>query len=160
MRPYFFVSLASYVTHLLIWLSSRFPIFWQKWVICTSNCNKRLPNKMVQIPLPKPAAELSDAQWKIVSSILLQYLPGVEVWAFGSRVTGRAKTYSDLDLVVVQSDPMPLPISAAIREAFSESDLPWKVDLIDWATTSPSFREIIGRNCVVIQPQSQPKASQ
>jgi hypothetical protein len=28
-----------------------------------------------------------------------------------------------------------------VAEAYSESDLPWKIDLIDWATTSEAFRE-------------------
>lgn len=32
--------------------------------------------------------------------------------------------------------PSSLSLLAEIAEAFRESDLPWKVDLIDWATTS------------------------
>jgi type I restriction enzyme S subunit len=34
---------------------------------------------------------------------------------------------------------------------FSESDLPWRVDVVDWACTSASFRRIIEQNRVVIQ---------
>ncbi|MCL6591561.1 MAG: nucleotidyltransferase domain-containing protein [Firmicutes bacterium] len=76
---------------------------------------------------------------------LRQYLPGYEVWAFGSRVTGKAKRYSDLDLAVISNHPLDFGLLGEIRDAFSESDLPFKVDLVDWAATSPEFREIIKR---------------
>lgn len=45
--------------------------------------------------------DLTPEYQTIIRNILRQYLPGFEVWAFGSRVTGRAKHYSDLDLVVI-----------------------------------------------------------
>jgi hypothetical protein len=41
--------------------------------------------------------------------------------------------------------------SAALAEAFSESDLPWKVDIVDLATIDPSFRRSIERDSVLIQ---------
>ena len=46
-------------------------------------------------------------------------------------------------LVRSSASPDQLATSAAVQEAFSESDLPWKVDIVDWATTSQTFREII-----------------
>lgn len=39
----------------------------------------------------------------------------------------------------------------ALEEDFSESDLPWKVDVVDWAATSESFRMVIERDRVVVQ---------
>jgi type I restriction enzyme S subunit len=42
-------------------------------------------------------------------------------------------------------------VSASLRDDFTESDLPFKVDVVDWATTSDSFRRIIARNKVVVQ---------
>jgi predicted nucleotidyltransferase len=41
--------------------------------------------------------------------------------------------------------------SAARGDDFSESDLPWKVDVVDWATTGESFRRIITAEKVVVQ---------
>ena len=94
--------------------------------------------------MAKPAGlQLSDSEWQQVSAILQRYLPQYEVWAFGSRVTGKAKPYSDLDLAVISASPLPLALLAEIAEAFSESDLPWKVDLVDWATTSERFQQVI-----------------
>jgi type I restriction enzyme S subunit len=47
--------------------------------------------------------------------------------------------------------------STALADAFAESDLPWKVDVVDWATTSESFRKIIERDKVVVQPAGKGK---
>jgi len=41
---------------------------------------------------------------------------------------------------------------AEVAEAFSESDLPWKVDLVDWATTSERFRQVIAAQKLIIKP--------
>lgn len=47
--------------------------------------------------------------------------------------------------------PLPLATAAALAEAFSDSPLPFKVDLVDWATTSERFRAIIAKEKVVVQ---------
>ena len=101
--------------------------------------------------MAKPAGlELSDSEWQQVNAILQRYLPQYEVWAFGSRVKGNAKPYSDLDLAIVSDTPLPLALLAEVAEAFSESDLPWKVDLVDWATTSERFRQVIAEQKLIL----------
>jgi type I restriction enzyme S subunit len=87
----------------------------------------------------------------IVCEILRKHVPQYPVWAFGSRVTGRAKRYSDLDLAIISDVPLPLKVSAQLADDLSESDLPWRVDVVDWATTSPAFRRIIERDKVELQ---------
>jgi type I restriction enzyme S subunit len=94
--------------------------------------------------------------WRIVRDILRDRVPGYEVWAFGSRVRGTSKPYSDLDLAVISNTPLPLKISALLADDFSESDLPWRVDVVDWATTSAKFRTIIEQEKVVLQPAEHP----
>jgi type I restriction enzyme S subunit len=94
--------------------------------------------------------DINKKNREIVREILKQIIPNYEVWAFGSRVTGKAKKYSDLDLVIISDTPIPLDIRAELVEAFSESDLPWKVDIVDWTTTTEKFRSIIKRDKVVI----------
>jgi hypothetical protein len=59
--------------------------------------------------------------------------------------------HSDLDLAVIGEQPLSMGVSGALAEAFSESDLPWRVDVVDWATTSETFRRIIERDKVVVQ---------
>ena len=99
----------------------------------------------------RPRIEVRPEHWKIVSDILRRHVPQFDVWAFGSRARFTAKKHSDLDLVVVSDQPLPISLCAAIMEAFSESDLPFRVDVIDWATTREEFRRRIEESCVVIQ---------
>lgn len=98
-----------------------------------------------------PLIDISPENWRIVRDILQKHVSGQEVWAFGSRARRSAKPYSDLDLVVITRQPMDLSISAALADDFSDSDLPFKVDVVDWATTSQAFRNIIERDRVVVQ---------
>jgi type I restriction enzyme, S subunit len=100
-----------------------------------------------------PLIDVSPEQWEIVSSILQKHVPQYAVWAFGSRAKWTAKQFSDLDLAVITAKPLPIEVSAALGEDFKESDLPWKVDVVDWATTSGVFRGIIERDRVVVQPK-------
>ncbi|TAK20704.1 MAG: hypothetical protein EPO26_16900 [Chloroflexota bacterium] len=78
-------------------------------------------------------------------------MPECEVWAFGSRAKWTAKEYSDLDLAVICDRPLGLSTTAALAEDFSESDLPWRVDVVDWATTIEAFRKVIEPDKVVVQ---------
>ena len=46
-----------------------------------------------------------------LEALLREHVPGVEVWAYGSRVNGESHDGSDLDLAAVlstQGGPMPL----------------------------------------------------
>lgn len=79
----------------------------------------------------------------IVLRILNEIVPDREVRAFGSRVTGKAKPFSDLDLAIVGDEPLPLKTRAQLEEAFSESELPWKVDVLDWNLAEVEFQKII-----------------
>lgn len=98
-----------------------------------------------------PLVDVRPDHWAIVQGTLQKHVPQCEVWAFGSRAKWTAKPYSDLDLAVICDQPLSLAASAALAHDLSESDLPWKVDIVDWATTSESFRSIIARDKVVVQ---------
>jgi predicted nucleotidyltransferase len=95
--------------------------------------------------------DIEPRHWALVQDILAKRLPGREVWAFGSRVNGKAKPYSDLDLVVLGNVPLGLALQAQLAEAFDESDLPWRVDVVDWAATSEGFKALILQCKVVVQ---------
>jgi type I restriction enzyme S subunit len=91
---------------------------------------------------------------EIVKRILAEHVPEFDVLAFGSRVTGEAKPFSDLDLVVMTTDPLPLRRLARLQEAFSESDLPMKVDLVDWAAVDENFRAVIRKGTEIVRQKS------
>lgn len=87
-----------------------------------------------------------------IEEILQAHAPGVEVWAYGSRVNGRSHPGSDLDLVLRGSGLQTLPaeILAGLSEAFHDSTIPFFVEARDWARLPESFRAEIERDYVVL----------
>ena len=84
---------------------------------------------------------LPSAQLAALRHILASRLPaGVKVQIFGSRATGiRLKPHSDLDLLVVGPEKLPLLLLGDLREALSESDLPFAVDIVEAQYAEPEF---------------------
>ena len=96
---------------------------------------------------------------RLVLTILRTNLPqNTKVWVFGSRATGRARRYSDLDLAIDAGRPLTLDEIAALAEAFSDSDLPYKVDLIDWHSIDDSWRQTITTERVALTEAAHPDA--
>lgn len=87
----------------------------------------------------------------MVASLLAQHFPDCEVRAYGSRVKGDAAKYSDLDISIVGEGKLDRAKLMELRYAFDESDLPIRVDLHDWHSTSADFQKVIEENYVVIQ---------
>jgi type I restriction enzyme S subunit len=103
-----------------------------------------------------PDLQVAPEDWAIVRAILDRLVPDCEVWAFGSRTTGRARRYSDLDLAVLADPPLGIDRQARLLDAFSESDLPWRVDVLDFATASDPFRRIVVQSHRVVKRPGQP----
>lgn len=82
-------------------------------------------------------------QLNIISAILAAHVPGVEARAFGSRVGGSPKAYSDLDLALVGPAKLEPSVMESLREAFEESDIPFRVDILDWHAISEEFQKVI-----------------
>ena len=101
-----------------------------------------------------PPIEVSSSKWKIIEEILMTIVPNQEVLAFGSRATFLAKPYSDLDLALKGETPLNLTSLADLRDAFTNSDLPFKIDIVQWQDISEAFREIICKNSVLIKKSS------
>ena len=103
---------------------------------------------------PVPSVDLRPDHWAIVRSALRRHVPDREVLAFGSRATWTAKDYSDLDLAVMGEEPLSLRTASALDEALGDSDLPFKVDVVDWARIDDGFRRIIRRHGVAVHAPS------
>ena len=77
-------------------------------------------------------------------------MPDREVLVFGSRATWTAKEYSDLDLAIMGDEPLSLGEVSALDEALGESDLPFKVDIVEWARIDDGFRRIVRGHGVAV----------
>ncbi|HRC85618.1 MAG TPA: nucleotidyltransferase domain-containing protein [Thermoanaerobaculia bacterium] len=88
----------------------------------------------------------------LVERILALCAPGLEVRAFGSRVHGRhLKPFSDLDLAVVAPQGLAVEELLELKRAFRDSDLPFRVDVIDYSQATGGFRAEIDRAFEILQ---------
>lgn len=95
--------------------------------------------------------DVTECHLETIKRILAEYVGDCEVRAFGSRGNRTAKEYSDLDLAIVGKSKIKRRIKVLLREAFEESDLPFRVDIVDYNTVSEAFRAIIAEKYEVIQ---------
>ena len=86
---------------------------------------------------------------EIVRRILKKHVPDATVWVFGSRVKQTANNSSDLDLAIVSQSKIPLQVMNLLKFDFEESDLPFKVDVLDWQSISDDFKKVIKEKYVV-----------
>lgn len=94
---------------------------------------------------------------RLVLGILSTNLPeSTKTWVFGSRATGRARRYSDLDLAIDAGRRLTLDETARLAEAFSDSDLPYRVDLVDLHQIDDRWRRIIATECVALSESACP----
>ena len=94
--------------------------------------------------------DIRPADLATVQRILREHVPDLEVHAFGSRVAWTARETSDLDLALMTEEPLGIDRAAGLKAAFTASDLPFRVDIVDWASTSEAFRKVIGAEYVVL----------
>jgi predicted nucleotidyltransferase len=99
-----------------------------------------------------PTLELQPRHLQKLRAILAAHVPGAEVWAYGSRVNQQSHEGSDLDLVARNPchPDTPQPRLYLLRNALTESDLPFLVDVLDWARLPLEFRREIERQHIVI----------
>jgi len=71
--------------------------------------------------------DLRQNEREIVLNILRRYLVDAEFFVFGSRATGTARQWSDLDLLIRAQGPVEDSRMNALKEAFSASDLGFRV---------------------------------
>lgn len=97
------------------------------------------------------AIDITKEQQQVLHALVHRFIPGVAVWAYGSRVKGTARPNSDLDLVVFTT-PEQRPLVSELKDEFDESSfIPFLVDLHVWDEIPERFREIISKEFVVVQ---------
>ena len=87
-----------------------------------------------------------------IEALLCEHVPGVEVWAYGSRVNGRSHEGSDLDLVLRGPDLQRIDSGQLmdLTEALEASNVPILVQTHDWARLPEGFQREIEREYVVL----------
>ena len=95
--------------------------------------------------------DIEDEYLVDIRRILGEHVGDCEVRVFGSRIEGKARDFSDLDLVLVGEEKLDWRRIEKLKDVFSASDLPMTVDVIDWHAISDEFRAVIQNKYEVIQ---------
>jgi len=98
-------------------------------------------NNIASLPI-----QVAPEHWEIIRNILQKYAPGHYVWAFGSRARKSATQFSDLDIVIDGKTKISSLAMSNLKDAFSESSLPWTVDIVDAHNSDSEFIRRISRD--------------
>jgi uncharacterized protein len=92
---------------------------------------------------------LSPEHIQTVSSILRSVLLGntagqegaqnLQAWVFGSRATGHARPFSDLDILISKPHKLDWRARADLTDAFEASNLPFRVDVVEESRLTPGI---------------------
>jgi predicted nucleotidyltransferase len=69
----------------------------------------------------------------------------VRLKLFGSRARGDARRASDIDIALNSPEAIPAAELAALRDTLERSRIPFRIDLVDYATAPPELRTAIDR---------------
>lgn len=86
---------------------------------------------------------LSEQQRETLRRIVAEAAVAARVFVFGSRATGAARPFSDLDLLFEGTPALTLQERAAMRDAFEASDLPFRVDVVTSDELAEGYRQRI-----------------
>ena len=94
--------------------------------------------------------QLSPDHRGVLEALLREYLPDVEVWAYGRRVNGRSHEGSDLDLTLrgLRLEKIPAERLAEFEDAVRDSAIPFRVAARDWSRLPALFRREIEQDHV------------
>jgi predicted nucleotidyltransferase len=94
------------------------------------------------------AINLSPEDLRSVKETLKRRFPAVRAMAFGSRTRQSCKDFADLDILLFTgqgADPADIGL---LKDDFSESDLPFRVDIVEESACSPAFIRSIEKDFV------------
>ena len=93
---------------------------------------------------------LEDEQLNILKNILKKYFSSQEIRVFGSRYKHTNNKFSDIDVVIVGQEKIDISTFSKVKEELQESDLKYRVDLLDWNIISDEFKKVIEEGYEII----------
>jgi len=106
---------------------------------------------------------ISEAHKNIILKILKAHLPQAKIIAFGSRIRGGAKAYSDLDLCLDNGQPIPLAKISQLEESLPPQTFLTKSTLstsTGWTITSKNIFCLMGFNGETAEKKQRPAENQ
>ena len=89
---------------------------------------------------------------QLLRQIVYKYLPddSYKAFVFGSRATGKNRKFSDLDLGINGPRPLTPKEYILIQNELEESDIPYRVDLVDFAKVNDKFKQVLNDSIIKI----------
>lgn len=84
---------------------------------------------------------ISQEDENFIFRTIQSYFPKAEIIIFGSRISGKCRKYSDIDICIKADSPLNLATWSKLEETFANSDLEWIVDLSDYHLLTDDFRK-------------------
>ena len=97
------------------------------------------------------ALDLGAREYQELARILGKYRWVGRFYAFGSRIRGRARPFSDLDVLIRSPAAIAIRTLGAIERDLSESRLPFRVDVVDAGRAAASFLAAIAGEAIEIR---------
>ncbi len=97
---------------------------------------------------------VSENHLQYILAQLKLYLPDSTVWIFGSRIKGSNRPASDLDLAVLCDKDTAKTQLPKLNEAFVESDIPFKIQLLDFNRLPENMQENIKKQYIILYTSS------
>lgn len=85
----------------------------------------------------------SSEEFEIIIKILNAHIKKGKVYAFGSRYKNNNRKFSDFDIAIDTGEKLSFEFLNILKDAFEESDLPYRVDIIDYNNISDKFKKIV-----------------
>ncbi len=87
---------------------------------------------------------LEERHIEYILNTLKQNLPNGIFYIFGSRAKGTNKEYSDIDIAVkMNNEKISADILGKLLITFSDSTLPYEVDIVDLNAIDEKFKNLI-----------------
>ena len=83
---------------------------------------------------------LREADRQEIRRLVAAIVPAAQVWVFGSRATGHARPFSDLDLLIDSQPPLSWDQRAALTDAFEQSSIPFRIEVVETRALAPEFQ--------------------
>jgi predicted nucleotidyltransferase len=86
-----------------------------------------------------------------VRRLVLQGLAhyAVRVYLFGSCARGTENATSDIDVAILPLEPVPPWVLSVLRSKLEDSQIPYRVDLVDLSMTDAAFRTRVMQEGIV-----------
>ncbi len=93
--------------------------------------------------------ELNPEYKKKIVAVLTALFPDATIYLFGSRARGTHYARSDIDIALDTGKPLLRVDVGEARDMLAESNIPYKIDVVDVHSVSQEMREAIYREGII-----------